>query len=438
MMEKQNPISKKQLLIQFSIGLVSIVIIPILVILLLLSEQTNLKSMNHQLSQQHLADTHYILNQKIEDVLVNNTNLTSDLLDIKWEEYLPKEIVDEYLIIDNKYNLIYSPLDNERIKELDKTELEENFISEIKLEDSLLGYVLIVSKESLMQTERSYFYLLILIPLIIGSILFFKLMHQGFHILSTYYHDIHQSYVQASYEKDVYLDKYLRSERLVNMGRFASGIAHEIGNPLSSIISSTEILKQYDLNSQEKDQYYNQILSDSYKIDNLIKEFLDFRKHKAEIKTKGNINEIILSAIQELPTLFKNQDIELITDLAKDLPDIIVDESRIQMVFTNLIKNAYQSIDGKGFIQVRTLNIENGIRIRIRDSGKGISLEDMEKIFTPFFTTKDVGEGFGLGLFITMQIIHAHNGKLRVESNIDRGSIFTIDLISEREEEDEE
>lgn len=444
-MDSQNAISKKQLLIQFFIGLTSIVIIPILVIILLLSEQSNLKLINRQLSHQHAEDIHHILGQKIGDALETSTIELNNLEDINWEELLGNDLVEDFLILDTSYKPIYSPLEDERLGEImikfhqeGKSEFQEGLISEIVQEDSLLGYLLVTHQENLIQTQRPYFYFLILIPLVIGSVLFFKLMHQGLHILTSYYHNIHQSYVQASYEKDIYLDKYLRSERLVNMGRFASGLAHEIGNPLSSIISSTEILKKYELNTIEREGYYNQILNDSYKIDSLIKEFLDFRKHKAEMKTKGNINVIILDAIGDLSSFLTNKDIKIHTDLAKDLPDLIVDESRIKMVFTNLIKNAYQSIEDEGFVQIRTLNIENGIRIRIRDSGKGISPEDMESIFSPFFTTKDVGEGFGLGLFITMQIIHAHNGKLKVESNLGKGSIFTVDLVFEREEDYEE
>lgn len=299
----------------------------------------------------------------------------------------------------------------------------------------ILFIVLIIVEDV---TDHNQFRLFAILGILISTIIIFKIFFKVSDLIISQYVGISDSYKKVNHEKEVYMDKYLRSEKLVTMGRFASGIAHEIGNPLSSIISSAQILKKYKLSKEEQTEYINKILNDSQKIDGLLHEFLDFRKHKSEAKIKVNINDVIKESIDNISDDKKKDNIQLAMDFSKKLPDIILDKDRMSIVFTNIIQNAYQSIDGEGFIHVRTLKLDNRIRIRISDSGHGIKKEDMEKIFDPFFTTKDVGKGFGLGLFVCSQIIHSHQGSISVDSNYGEGTVFTIDLSLSKEESNEE
>ncbi|WP_176461702.1 sensor histidine kinase [Anaeromicrobium sediminis] len=434
---------------QILLGMISILLIPILLIILLMTQQMSY----HKKMESFISN----YGKEITDVVANNINyfISNDesnkfsIKDIDWDKLIPDDTDNIYIIVDIKRNLIYRSkgfeLDSNHIKQILNSHNyaiknngynDDQFIfvtSEISKDGQVLGTLIILSKDVNLSSNYKQFQLFSILGLLIGVIISFKLLYKVSDSIISRYVSINDSYKKVNHEKEIYLEKYLRSEKLVTMGRFASGIAHEIGNPLSSIISSTQILKKYELSEEEKTDYYDKILNDSKKIDLLIKEFLDFRKYKDEAKIKVNINDIICESIDNISDNKKNHKVELIMDLSKSLPHIIADKSRISMAFTNIIQNAYQSIHDKGFIHIRTLKFEDGIRIRIRDSGHGIKEEDMKKIFDPFFTTKDVGKGFGLGLFICMQIIHSHNGTISVHSNYGEGTIFTIDLNLDKE-----
>ncbi|MDM8534925.1 ATP-binding protein [Clostridiaceae bacterium HSG29] len=289
----------------------------------------------------------------------------------------------------------------------------------------ILCIVLIVTDSS---TQNVNIQRYIIIGIFIISAVVFKVFFKASDIIMSKYINISDNYKKVNKEKNEYQNKYLRTEKLITMGRFASGIAHEIGNPLSSIISSVEILKTYELSEDEKYDYFNKISNDSEKIDRLLSEFLDFRKHEEKSKTKTDINKIILESIENVSDDKKRDEIEIVMDFSKSIPNLNVDKERIKIVFTNIIQNAYQAIDGEGFIHIRTLLVNNGVRIRISDTGTGIKPEDIKNIFDPFFTTKDVGNGFGLGLFICSQIVHSHSGTIKVDSNLGQGTTFTIEL----------
>ncbi|WP_432664940.1 ATP-binding protein [Wukongibacter baidiensis] len=439
----------KEISKQILLGIVSILLIPILLIIILMTEQMSYQKKIEGFMGNHTNGIAQVLANSINYLDTSGPNNEFSIKDLEWNKIFPSDTESFYILIDTKGELIYKSkgygLDANHIKKIidsDDYILEDNWYteefisakSEITKDGQVLANLVILSKNVIMSSKHKQFQFFSMIVLLIGSIIWFKLLYKVYDSIISRYIWISDSYKKVNYEKKIYLEKYLRSEKLVTMGRFASGIAHEIGNPLSSIISSTQILKKYELNEKEKNDYYDKILNDSKKIDVLIKEFLDFRKYKDEAKIKVNINDIISESIDNISDNKKKDNVELIMDLSKNLPGIIADKDRICMAFTNIIQNAYQAIDGNGFIHIRTLKLEKGIRIRIRDSGHGVKEEDMEKIFDPFFTTKDVGNGFGLGLFICMQIIHSHNGTISVDSNYGEGTIFTIDLSLEKEE----
>lgn len=274
---------------------------------------------------------------------------------------------------------------------------------------------------------------IIIVGIFFSVVIIFKAFFKVFDLIVRHYVNINDNYKQANYEKELYYDKFIRSEKLVTMGRFASGIAHEIGNPLSSIMSSIDILKEYPMNEKQRVDYYDQILRDSQKIDMLLQEFLDFRKQENRPKTEGNINSLIKEAIDEISEDRRKEGIDLHLDLSNSLPMLIMDPERMKIVFVNIIQNAYQAIENDGYIHIRTIKLESGIRIRISDSGAGIEESVITQIFDPFFTTKEVGAGFGLGLFMCSQIITQHHGTIKVDSTHGQGTIFTIDLFSKKE-----
>lgn len=222
-------------------------------------------------------------------------------------------------------------------------------------------------------------------------------------------------------------EKLKRAEKLASLGIMASGIAHEINNPLSPIIGYAEVL--YELERDEtKREYIRQITSAASRIENIVKNLLFFAREKSLKVTQNNLDEFIEDVIKTLEGTRLIKDIRIIRDLQYTGP-VNIDRGLFEIALLNLLKNAVQAIEEskKGdSIRISSLK-ENGIvRIEVSDNGPGIPKDLLTRIFDPFFTTKEVGKGTGLGLGITHQIISAHKGDIKVYSKEGEGTTFTI------------
>lgn len=222
-------------------------------------------------------------------------------------------------------------------------------------------------------------------------------------------------------------EKLKRAEKLASLGIMASGIAHEINNPLSPIIGYSEVL--YELERDEtKREYIRQITSAASRIENIVKNLLFFAREKSLKVTQNNLDEFIEDVIKTLEGTRPVKDIRIIRDLQYTGP-VNIDKGLFEIALLNLLKNAVQAIEEskKGdSIRISSLK-ENGIvRIEVSDNGPGIPKDLLTRIFDPFFTTKEVGKGTGLGLSITHQIIIAHKGDIKVYSKEGEGTTFTI------------
>jgi signal transduction histidine kinase len=220
--------------------------------------------------------------------------------------------------------------------------------------------------------------------------------------------------------------RLMRAERLAGVGQLAAGIAHEIRNPLGNISSSIQYcLKKYELPTQRV-QYLEIILRNSQNANKIIKELLDFATpREIELKTE-NISDIIKRSIDLVEARVKQNKVKIDLSIDMDLPKINLDAKWIEQTFLNLILNANDAMKGGGVLKIKAaLNNEN-INVTFEDNGQGIPSDEIEKIFDPFYTTKD--EGTGLGLSFIFQVITAHNGDVDVESRIGEGAKFTIKL----------
>ena len=220
--------------------------------------------------------------------------------------------------------------------------------------------------------------------------------------------------------------RLMRAERLAGVGQLAAGIAHEIRNPLGNISSSIQYcLKKYELPTQIV-QYLEIILRNSQNANKIIKELLDFATpREIELKTE-NISDIIKRSIDLVEARVKQNKVKIDLSIDMDLPKINLDAKWIEQTFLNLILNANDAMKGGGVLKIKAaLNNEN-INVTFEDNGQGIPSDEIEKIFDPFYTTKD--EGTGLGLSFIFQVITAHNGDVDVESRIGEGAKFTIKL----------
>ena len=226
----------------------------------------------------------------------------------------------------------------------------------------------------------------------------------------------------------------IQSEKLAGIGIMAAGIAHEVNNPLSIILGKAEmILEEDDPDSIKK--YAEGIIKHSKIASEIVKGITFYSRAAWGPGAQGqkiNLNNQLKEAIKisKLSPLFDN--VEVLTDY-QDLPPINGNIGEIQQVFTNLMMNASHAMNGDGRLYVKSRYEEGYIIVTIKDTGAGIKKDHLDKLFTPFFTTKDPGKGTGLGLNIVHKIITNHAGSISVESEEGKGATFMIRLPKAQE-----
>ena len=230
-------------------------------------------------------------------------------------------------------------------------------------------------------------------------------------------------------------EEILRMDRLVSLGKLSSGIAHELRNPLAGIKTTAQALSEEMSKDDSRREYLNRITKEIDRLNDLLKTFFSFAKPQKlnliDCSVKDVINEII-------PFLFKeiaDQGVRFVEAYHPQLPKIKVDKNQMYQVFLNLFLNAIQAMPNGGELKIEvnpTVSYsqdgpsQNFIKIVISDTGKGIPPNIIHRIFDPFFTTKP--KGIGLGLSITYQIIKKHGGTIKVESKLEKGTSFIINL----------
>jgi two-component system NtrC family sensor kinase len=221
----------------------------------------------------------------------------------------------------------------------------------------------------------------------------------------------------------------LKSEKLASIGRLASGIAHEINNPLTGVLTYSSLLLK-DLKGTAHEEDVKVIREETLRCRTIVRGILDFAREEKLETVVANINIIIEESLKILERHVHFQDIEIVKVLDPALPPILVNAGEIRSVINNLAMNAADAMPGGGRLTIRT-GEETGsgmIVITVADSGVGISPENIGKIFDPFFTTKERGKGTGLGLAMVYGVISRHDGAIDVKSEVGRGTEFTIRL----------
>ncbi len=228
----------------------------------------------------------------------------------------------------------------------------------------------------------------------------------------------------------------IQTEKMSSIGVLATGIAHEINNPLTSVAGCAEaLLRRFrDEPALKSDSrldvfphYLEVIVRESYRCKGIIDHLLSFGRKSDGTLSLVDMNEVlreILALLRHHPVY---RQIDVATDLRADLPRVMGDPSGLRQVCMNLLVNAHQAITGNGQVTVTTTLTDDAmVAIRIDDTGCGIAQDTIDRIWDPFFSTKEVGKGIGLGLALTYDIVKRHGGEIQVESVLGKGSLFTM------------
>lgn len=269
-------------------------------------------------------------------------------------------------------------------------------------------------------------------------------------------------------------EELVRTEKLASIGRFAAGVAHEVGNPLGAILGYTSMLEKGQIETGEAKDYLQRIEKEIQRINRIVRELLDFSKpSRGEIR-EVEVNKVLENTLSLLSYQKNFRNVEIQLDLQPDLPRVLADESQLSQVFLNMMLNAVDAMPDGGVLRIQTrphvvedafadpfqrhfaprrrgdpvesdyfglrkpdplsailAKFSRGDRlakIRISDTGTGIKKEDLERIFDPFFTTKPPDKGTGLGLSICLRIVESVGGVIRVESEGGQGATLEIYL----------
>jgi two-component system NtrC family sensor kinase len=236
-------------------------------------------------------------------------------------------------------------------------------------------------------------------------------------------------------ERDERLKEYtaqqiMKSERLATLGQLAAGVAHEINNPLGAILMYSHLSLE-ELNIEDpRRKNLEKVAAEATRCKNIVRGLLDFARQSEPNVEEADTNEILRRTLSVLQNQAQFQNITITTTLSTSLPKVMMDSGQIQQVFTNIILNAAEAIDGQGEVTIATRIDESDqfIKIEFTDNGCGISRGNLDKIFDPFFTTKEVGRGTGLGLAVSYGIISRHRGTIEVKSSPGKGTTFIVRL----------
>jgi two-component system, NtrC family, sensor kinase len=259
-------------------------------------------------------------------------------------------------------------------------------------------------------------------------------------LLQEWGHTLEEKVAKRTQELRLAEAERARSDKLASVGLLAAGVAHEINNPLTGILTFSHLLRKKMPEGSQDAEDLDLVIRETKRCGDIIKRLLDFAREKAPEKNYCDLNKVVEETARLVERTASFQDVELKMELAPDLPPVWLDQSQIKQVAMNMLVNAQQAIDGQGRITIGTRVCANRRSVApgekpvpmaelwVADTGCGIPKENLTRIFDPFFTSKEVGKGTGLGLAVSHGIVKAHGGTIEVESTVGVGSVFHVFL----------
>lgn len=242
-----------------------------------------------------------------------------------------------------------------------------------------------------------------------------------------------------SEQQRVKLQEQLRhADRLATLGQLAAGVAHEINEPLANMLGFAQLAKKSPKLPKQASDDMEKIVRHCLHARGVIQKLLTFARQMPPERALVNVNSVVKDGLYFLESRCAKASIEIKHELSEDLPDISADASQLHQVLVNLVVNAIQAMPEGGVVTIETHSYDDMVTLVVRDTGVGMTDEVKDRIFTPFFTTKDINEGTGLGLAVVHGIVASHGGVIRFESQVGKGTTFEIHLPVSTSQEDDQ
>jgi len=221
----------------------------------------------------------------------------------------------------------------------------------------------------------------------------------------------------------------LHKEKLASMGQLAAGVAHEINNPLGTILLFSDVMYKEAPEGDPRRDDLKMIINETTRCKNIVADLLNFARQQEVLAQTTDLHALLEQVIERVSPQPAFEGVEIVRQFSPDLPTIQADPAQLQQVFVNLLNNAAEAMTKGGTITLATRPVDGQwVEIKVSDTGYGIPDENLGKLFTPFFTTKALGKGTGLGLSIVYGIIKMHRGQIAVQSQVGQGTTFTLML----------
>ena len=238
----------------------------------------------------------------------------------------------------------------------------------------------------------------------------------------------------------------IRSEKLASVGRLAAGVAHEIGNPIGIILGYFDLIRKGEISDKEKEDFLDRIESEITRINRIIGQLLDFSRPSKGTQEETRVHDMIQTTVDMLRPQPTVEGVQIDLELEASSDTIFADPDQLQQVFLNILMNAADALSGKEAsgddgsektLTIRSHNTDGSIELRFTDNGPGIPEEELTHILDPFYTTKEPGDGTGLGLSVSYRIIEGLGGTISAESDVGKGTTITLNLPLYGKEEGE-
>jgi signal transduction histidine kinase/iron only hydrogenase large subunit-like protein len=224
--------------------------------------------------------------------------------------------------------------------------------------------------------------------------------------------------------------RLVHSEKLASMGQLSAAVAHEINNPLVTVLTYSHMLLKELQDNKTVREDLTLLVSEATRCRNIVRGLLDFARQSRVSKAPSDLAVLLDEVLTIMESRMEAKDVRITTDVQKGLPLMMIDADQVKQMLVNLIQNGVDAIARSGEVRI-SAHLNSGgdaVDIKIKDTGGGIAKENLSKLFTPFFTTKALGKGTGLGLAIAYGIVKMHSGDISVESEVGKGTTFSISL----------